>query len=188
MSPGRGDNKKRTVKKPRAERKNAANGSVGVCGVRVLPYLRERICFDIPSDIAYLDEILEFLNERLSTLGIVQPDDSDVLIALDEAIVNAIKHGNQSDPQKIVHITAEINAKGARFTIRDEGPGFTREGVPDPTDPLRLLVPSGRGLLLINHIMDKVRHNQTGNEIQMVRRARQHKVHASKSNGKTKKK
>jgi serine/threonine-protein kinase RsbW len=124
----------------------------------------------MPSDITYLDEVLDYLNKRLLELGIVSPGDSDVIIALDEAIVNAIKHGNKSDPSKTVRVVAELSARGARFTVRDEGLGFSRDGLPDPTDPLRLLVPSGRGLLLISHIMDDVRHNECGNEICMSRR------------------
>jgi serine/threonine-protein kinase RsbW len=127
----------------------------------------------IPSDLTYLDEVLDYLNRRLLELGIVKPGDSDVIVALDEAIVNAIKHGNKNDPDKTVRIVAELSAAGARFTVRDEGPGFSRDGLPDPTDPLRLLVPNGRGLLLISHIMDEVRHNECGNEICMSRRVAQ---------------
>jgi serine/threonine-protein kinase RsbW len=138
----------------------------------VLPFLKERISLKIPSDIAILDRVLEYLNERLLRLGIAGPDDTEILIALDEAIVNAIKHGNKSDPTKKVRIVAEMSAKGARFTISDEGSGFARDCVPDPTDPLRLLMPSGRGLLLINHIMDHVTHNECGNKITMVCRSR----------------
>jgi len=136
----------------------------------VLPFLRDRISLTIPSDLTYLDEVLDYLNRRLLELGIVKPGDSDVIIALDEAIVNAIKHGNKNDPNKTVRIVAELSAAGARFTVRDQGSGFSRDGLPDPTDPLRLLVPSGRGLLLISHIMDDVRHNECGNEICMSRR------------------
>jgi serine/threonine-protein kinase RsbW len=136
----------------------------------VLPFLKERISLTMPSDIAYLDEVLDYLNRRLLELGIVNPGDSEVIIALDEAIVNAIKHGNKNDPSKTVRIIAELSPRGARFTVKDEGLGFSRDGLPDPTDPLRLLVPSGRGLLLISHIMDEVRHNECGNEICMSRR------------------
>ena len=103
-------------------------------------------------------------------LGIVNSDDSEVLIALDEAIVNAIKHGNKCDPRKAVHIVAEFSADGVRFIVADEGAGFELEKVPDPTEPCRLLEPSGRGLLLINHIMDEVRFNQCGNRLEMFKR------------------
>jgi serine/threonine-protein kinase RsbW len=139
----------------------------------------------MPSDIAYLDEVLDYLNRRLLELGIVNPGDSEVIIALDEAIVNAIKHGNKSDPSKAVRIIAELSPRGARFTVKDEGLGFSRDGLPDPTDPLRLLVPSGRGLLLISHIMDEVRHNECGNEICMSRRVvRNRNSHHKRRTGK----
>lgn len=139
----------------------------------IRPFLKEHIAFDMPSDLKLLDGVLEYLNERMLRLGIVNPGDSEVLIALDEAIVNAIKHGNKCNPEKAVRIVAELSVCGARFTIQDEGQGFVKDDVPDPTDPARLLETSGRGLLLINHIMDEVCHNQCGNEIQMYKRSNQ---------------
>ncbi|HKV40372.1 MAG TPA: ATP-binding protein [Blastocatellia bacterium] len=178
LKPGRSSNQKRGAKEgPGKSAETSEHGSLPTQSQahsqakigRTLPFIKERISFRIPSDIAYLDEILDYLNERMAGLGITDPDEPDVLIALDEAIVNAIKHGNKNDPAKTVHITAEMSAKCARFTVRDEGQGFCREGIPDPTDPFRLLIPSGRGLLLITHIMDKVHHNETGNEIRMVK-------------------
>ena len=137
----------------------------------VLPFLEERIAFRMPSDVKYLDGVLDYLSERMVKMGIVGAEDSEVMIALDEAIVNAIKHGNKCDPRKAVQIVAELSAWGARFTIKDQGSGFARDQVPDPTDPSRLLEPSGRGLLLINHIMDEVCYNKCGNQIQMFKRS-----------------
>jgi serine/threonine-protein kinase RsbW len=137
---------------------------------RLLPFLEERICFKLPSDIKFLDGVLEYLNERMLRLGFVQPDDSELIMALDEAIVNAIKHGNKCDASKSVSITAEFTAEGTRFTIADEGSGFDLCKVPNPTDPCRLLEPSGRGLYLINHIMDEVCFNDAGNQLTMFKR------------------
>lgn len=137
----------------------------------LLPFLQERIDLKLPSDFAYLDGALDYLNERMLKLGIVNPGDLEVLVALDEAIVNAIKHGNKCDPRKAVHILAELNSDGARFKVGDEGPGFSREMVPDPTCPSRLLEPTGRGLLLINELMDEVRYNECGNQLEMFKRA-----------------
>ena len=139
----------------------------------ILPFLQERVAFDMPSDLKYLDSVLDYLNERMLRFGIINTNDSEVLIALDEAIVNAVKHGNKCDPRKAVHIVAEFDSEGMRFSVTDEGNGFAKEDVPDPTDPCRLLEPSGRGLLLINHIMDKVCHNRQGNKIEMFKRASQ---------------
>jgi serine/threonine-protein kinase RsbW len=136
----------------------------------LLPFLEERISFRMPSDIKLLDGVLEYLNERMLRLGLVQPDDSELIIALDEAIVNAIKHGNKCDATKSVTITAEFTAEVTRFIIADEGPGFQLCNVPDPTDPCRLLEPNGRGLYLITHIMDEVRFNEAGNQLMMVKR------------------
>ena len=136
----------------------------------LLPFLEERIAFKMPSELRHLDGVLDYLNERMLRLGIVNADDSEVLIALDEAIVNAIKHGNKCDPRKAVHIIAEFSADGVRFIVADEGAGFEREKVPDPTEPCRLLEPSGRGLLLINHIMDEVCFNHCGNRLEMFKR------------------
>ena len=136
----------------------------------VLPFLEERIAFKMPSELRHIDCVLDYLNERMLRLGIVNADDSEVLVALDEAIVNAIKHGNKCDPRKAVHIIAEFSVEGVRFTVADEGIGFEREHVPDPTEPCRLLEPNGRGLLLINHIMDEVRFNQCGNRLEMFKR------------------
>ena len=145
----------------------------------LIPFLEERIAFNMPSDIKYLDGVLDYLNERMLKLGVLKPGDTELLIALDEAIVNAIKHGNKCDARKAVHIVAEFSADGARFTVADEGPGFEREKVPDPTDPCRLLEPNGRGLLLINHIMDEVCYNQAGNRLEMFKRTERASEQAS---------
>ena len=150
----------------------------------LLPFLEERIQFTMPSELRHLDGVLDYLNERMLRLGIVHSDDSEVLIALDEAIVNAIKHGNKCDPRKAVHIVAQFSAEGARFTVTDEGPGFAVDEVPDPTTPCRLLEPSGRGLLLINHIMDEVCFNSCGNRLEMFKRSTSRlESHIHSSNG-----
>lgn len=137
--------------------------------LKILPYLAETVRFVIPSRVEFLDGVLNHLTERLVHLGVVRPESIDVVVALDEAIVNAIKHGNGYDAAKLVTIEAEITAESARFTISDEGPGFSEEDVPDPCAPENLLRPSGRGLLLIRNIMDKVEYNAQGNVLTMVK-------------------
>jgi serine/threonine-protein kinase RsbW len=139
--------------------------------LKVLPFLTERIEFVIPSKVEYLDGILNHLTERLTRRRIIDPESIEVVVALDEAIVNAIKHGNGYDPEKRVKIVAEITKDEARFTIEDQGPGFSPKDVPDPCAPENLLRPSGRGLLLIRNIMDEVAYSSRGNVVTMVKRS-----------------
>lgn len=139
--------------------------------LKVLPYLREKIEFELPSDIKLMNGVLHYITERVTRLGIIRSDRSNLFIALDEAFVNAVKHGNRYDENKLVRITVELSSKEARFTIEDEGEGFDLEQIPDPLDPANLFKTSGRGVFLINNIMDEVQYSERGNSITMVKRA-----------------
>jgi len=138
--------------------------------LKVLPYVREHIEFELPSDISLMNGVLHYLIERVAALGVIKPDTSNLFIALDEAFVNAVKHGNRGDRRKLVRITADLSAKEARFTVEDEGKGFDLNAIPDPTDPANLFKTSGRGVLLIYNIMDEVEYNERGNRLTMVKR------------------
>lgn len=139
--------------------------------LKIRPFLTERLEFVIPSRVEYLDGILNHITERLVTLRVVDPESIEVIVALDEAIVNAIKHGNGYDPSKHVKVVAEISNGVARFEVSDEGAGFSEQDVPDPCAPENLLRTSGRGILLIRSIMDEVAFNDAGNAIVMVKHA-----------------
>jgi serine/threonine-protein kinase RsbW len=132
--------------------------------------LRETIEIELPSDVQYLDGVLTYLIERTARFGIIHPTSSNTFVALDEALSNAIRHGNKNDPTKKVRVRVELSADEARFTIRDEGSGFNPAAVPDPLNPANLFKNSGRGVLLIQHIMDEVKYNEHGNELTMVKR------------------
>jgi serine/threonine-protein kinase RsbW len=136
----------------------------------LLPHVHEKIEFELPSDLSLMNGVLEYLQERVSKLGLISPDRSNLFIALDEAFVNAVKHGNKSDPTKLLKITAELSPKEACFTVEDEGEGFDINGIPDPCDPANLFRTSGRGVLLIYNIMDEVEYNAQGNRVKMVKR------------------
>jgi serine/threonine-protein kinase RsbW len=138
--------------------------------LKVLPYVREHIEFELPSDLSLMNGVLHYLIERVAALGVIKPDTSNLFIALDEAFVNAVKHGNRGDHHKLVRITADLSPKEARFTVEDEGEGFNLREIPDPTDPSNLFKTSGRGVLLIYNIMDEVEYNERGNRLTMVKR------------------
>jgi serine/threonine-protein kinase RsbW len=138
--------------------------------LKVLPFVREHIEFELPSDLSLMNGVLHYLIERVALLGLIKPERSNLFIALDEAFVNAVKHGNRNDSSKLVRITADLSAKEARFTVEDEGEGFNVHDIPDPRDPANLFKTSGRGVLLIYNIMDEVQYNERGNRLTMVKR------------------
>jgi serine/threonine-protein kinase RsbW len=90
-----------------------------------------------------------------------------VRLALEEALVNAIKHGNGLDPSKSVRVHCDIQTDRVYVEIEDEGPGFAPEDVPDPTLDENIERPSGRGLMLIRSFMNRVDFNDRGNCIRI---------------------
>jgi serine/threonine-protein kinase RsbW len=91
-----------------------------------------------------------------------------IRIALEEAIVNAIKHGNRLDPAKKVFVEAKVTPKRAEIIIEDQGEGFERHHVPDPTAEENLYKCSGRGVLLIESYMDS-EWTRGGRRVRMVK-------------------
>jgi serine/threonine-protein kinase RsbW len=164
------------IRKPyeREELRNIVEKTLGyklrfIEDLKVLPFVREHIEFELPSDLSLMNGVLHYLIERVSALGIIKPDSSNLFIALDEAFVNAVKHGNGGDHSKLVRISADLSINEARFTIEDEGTGFKINEVPDPLDPANLFKTSGRGVLLIYNIMDVVEYNERGNRLTMIK-------------------
>ncbi len=132
---------------------------------------REKIEFEFPSAISLMHSILEYLTKRVEKIGVAAGGDSHLFIALDEAFVNAVKHGNKFNHRKNVRVAAEISKKEARFTFEDEGEGFDVASIPDPRDPENLFKSSGRGVLLIHNIMDEVKYNERGNRLEMIKKS-----------------
>jgi serine/threonine-protein kinase RsbW len=133
-------------------------------------HVHEKIEFELPSDLGLMNGVLDYLQERVAKLGLIRPERSNLFVALDEAFVNAVKHGNKNDLTKLVKITAELSPKEAAFTVEDEGEGFDIREIPNPCDPENLFRTSGRGVLLIYNIMDEVEYNAQGNRVKMIKR------------------
>ncbi len=143
---------------------------------QTVKHIREKIEFEFPSTISLMHCILDYLMKRVEKVGVVNAENSNLFIALDEAFVNAIKHGNKFDADKIVRVSAEVSAKEARFTVEDEGEGFDINSIPDPTDPENLFKASGRGVLIIHNVMDEVKYNERGNRLTMVKKSEKEAV------------
>ncbi|MDX6384250.1 MAG: serine/threonine-protein kinase RsbW [Blastocatellia bacterium] len=132
--------------------------------------VREKIDLELPSDLTLMNGVLEYLLDRVAKLGLIKVEQSNLFVALDEAFVNAVKHGNRNDPAKLLRVTAELSAHEAIFTVEDEGEGFDVRAIPDPRDPANLFKSNGRGVLLIYNIMDEVEYSERGTRLKMVKR------------------
>jgi len=124
---------------------------------------------DIPSIPGQIVDVEESIIEALSQTALSGADVFAVRLALDEALANAIKHGNGGDAGKVVSIRFRFEDSTFTVTVKDEGPGFDYCAVPDCTSPDRIELPSGRGLLIMKTYMDKVVFNEKGNEVTMIK-------------------
>jgi serine/threonine-protein kinase RsbW len=114
--------------------------------------------------------VLEEVMRQLAALRWSDRDLFGVRLALEEALMNAIKHGNGFDPNKDVEIVCRLATDFLHIEIQDEGPGFRLEDVPDPTDPENLEKPSGRGIVLMRNFMTHVEYNEIGNRVILEKR------------------
>jgi CheY-like chemotaxis protein/anti-sigma regulatory factor (Ser/Thr protein kinase) len=155
-----------------------------------------RLEFVVENDRDMLAPLVNFLQDNMLELGVCDESESlQVGMALDEALVNALYHGNLEVSSRLkedddrayyqlakeraaespyrdrrIYVTADLSTQEARFVMRDEGPGFDPKDLPDPTDPENLLKLSGRGILLMRTFMDDVQFNERGNQVTMVKR------------------
>ena len=116
--------------------------------------------------------VVDVCEEILSKLKEYKFDKDDIFavhLTLEEAFLNAVKHGNKMDPTKKVKIDYSVTSEKVEITITDEGEGFEPESVDDPRFGEGLYEPGGRGLLLMNSYMDVVKYSEHGNSVYMVR-------------------
>jgi serine/threonine-protein kinase RsbW len=131
----------------------------------------------IPSDPAEARRVQDDIEAALKASHFEEREIFSIKLALEEALVNAIKHGNQMDRSKNVHITYRVSPDSFEIKIMDEGKGFDPQDVPDPMAPENLERPCGRGLLLMRHYMTEVTYHPPGNRLSMskVRTATLHR-------------
>lgn len=125
----------------------------------------EYIEVTIPSDTAEGQAVQARIVEALEVREYPVRDVFAVRLALEEALVNAIKHGNGMSPDKSVDIKYWISDERVRIEIQDEGQGFDRTHVPDPTLLENLERPCGRGIMLMGAFMNLIEYNEQGNKV-----------------------
>jgi anti-sigma regulatory factor (Ser/Thr protein kinase) len=156
---------------------------------------RSEFSFELENDSSLIPPLITHLQDSVTQMGVC--DEADRLrmaIALEEALTNAVFHGNlelsselrdnnpdayaaqvserrKSTPfaQRRVHVDARLTRDRAMFVIRDEGPGFDPTKLPDPLDPECFDKAGGRGILLMRTFMSEVRFNSTGNEVTLIK-------------------
>jgi len=121
----------------------------------------------IPSKTGAGAPILQEVLDQLEQQDWIQHDIFSIHLAMEEALVNAIRHGNQFDPGKHVHVACRMSPNLVRIEITDEGAGFDPSAIPDPTDPSHIEAPSGRGVMLMRNFMSRVEYNDIGNSVVM---------------------
>jgi serine/threonine-protein kinase RsbW len=121
----------------------------------------------IPSNLEAGHRTLEELLERLRDENWSSRDIFGIRLALEEAVVNAIKHGNCLDANKCVRVICTSTPEKVWIKVSDEGPGFDPECVPDCTDPEHIDAPNGRGIMLMRNFMNRVEYNERGNVVTM---------------------
>lgn len=153
--------------------------------------------FAVSNEPEMLTTLVSYLQTLLNDMDLLgEADRLRIGVALEEALLNAAYHGNlelgselrEKDHREYyrlarerttlapyvnrsIHVHAQLNREEVVYTIRDEGPGFDPSALPDPTDPVNLERPCGRGLLLMRTFMDEVQYNDRGNEVRMTKRA-----------------
>lgn len=127
--------------------------------------------FSLPSTMESVSEI-EAAAEKLATeAGVDEEERFRITMAVREAAVNAVLHGNDYDPAKQVTASFENNGKSLIFAIGDQGKGVDWENLPDPLAPENLLRGTGRGIFLIRSFMDEVHFRQLdpGTELTLIK-------------------
>jgi serine/threonine-protein kinase RsbW len=123
----------------------------------------------IPSKLTAVPGVLQTIIDQAQTMGYGKDEVFAIRLALDEAVSNAIRHGNKNDSSKTVTIEYTIDDQAVHISVIDDGCGFCRDSLPDPTLEENLTSPNGRGVMLIESYMSDVSFNEKGNCICMTK-------------------
>ncbi|MFQ5953081.1 MAG: ATP-binding protein [Candidatus Omnitrophota bacterium] len=125
---------------------------------------------EIANDSQLLKDVSKKFINFLREKGIDEDIIFDIHVGFVEALRNAMIHGNKNDPDKVVRIETEVTREMIIITVEDEGDGFDPKSLPDPTLDENLLKEGGRGVYLINHLMDEVEYENGGRKVVMKKR------------------
>ena len=127
------------------------------------------IHLDLPSSTHFVYVIDAVISEIVSDIGFDKEASEQINLAVIEAAMNAIKHGNNEDSSKRTRFEFILNQEQLTVVVEDQGAGFNREKVADPLDPTNLRKSSGRGIFLMETCMDSVTYEASGRIVRMVK-------------------
>lgn len=122
----------------------------------------------IESKIISLRIVENTIEEITNEIGIAQENYGKILVSTLEAVNNAILHGNDSIPDKIVDIVITFKNNDLKIKVSDEGPGFIPDKIPDPTVPENIESLNGRGIFLMSKLADEIKYSKKGNAVTMI--------------------
>ncbi len=133
--------------------------------------LTKRVSYTLQSTLESVNRAESIAAETAARAGFTDDEQSNIAMAVREATVNAVLHGNAYDPEKKVFVVYESTGEALIITIPDQGKGLDPGKVPDPLSPENLMKGSGRGIFLIRAFMDEVRFRNTepGTEITLIK-------------------
>src|SRR5688500_686214 len=114
------------------------------------------ISIQVPSLVENIRMIESFIDNAKEKFHLDDDIYGNIMIAVTEAVNNAIKHGNEGDKAKNVHLSLSLQDSMIKFVVKDEGTGFNYQDLPDPTAPENIEKPGGRGIFLMKHLSDEV--------------------------------
>jgi len=123
---------------------------------------------EIPSLSENIRIVESFIDNVKDRFNIDDDIYGNIMVSVTEAVNNAIKHGNKSDKNKNVVLSVVCEENLMKFIIEDEGEGFDVESLPDPTAPENLDKLSGRGIFLMKHLADEVKHLDNGTKTELI--------------------
>ena len=130
-----------------------------------------RVRVTLAADRKSVDPVVAQVMESVRQMKCADGKEDDIELALQEALANAVVHGAKEDPSKVVEcLVACDEQRGILIIVRDPGPGFDFEAIPTCTMGENLYSNHGRGIFLINQLMDEVKFHKNGTEIHMVKR------------------
>ncbi|MBV9155228.1 MAG: ATP-binding protein [Acidobacteriaceae bacterium] len=133
--------------------------------------IRQTLASRVMDISPFVEHLMSFVQPLIATVSAMDGSEADIEIALREALCNAVVHGNHEDPQKKVYVTFRFRMDGEiSITVQDEGKGFNPDVLADPTDGSERLLCHGRGVYLMQALMDEVSFENKGNIVHMKKR------------------